>query len=51
MTENEIATIIIDEAIYIHKSIGPGMLEFAYTHCLAYRLILRGLNIKTEVPI
>jgi GxxExxY protein len=51
MTENEIATIIIEEAIYIHKSIGPGMLESAYTHCLAYRLRLRGLNLKTEVPV
>lgn len=51
MTENEIATIIIEEAIYIHKSIGPGMLESAYAHCLAYRLRLRGLNLKTEVPV
>jgi GxxExxY protein len=51
MTENEIATIIIEEAIYIHKSIGPGMLESAYNHCLAYRLRLRGLNLKTEVPV
>jgi GxxExxY protein len=51
MTENEIATIIIEEAIYIHKSIGPGMLESAYAHCLAHRLRLRGLNLKTEVPV
>ncbi len=51
MTENEIATIIIEESIYIHKSIGPGMLESAYTACLAYRLSLKGLNIKTEVAI
>lgn len=51
MTENEIATIIIEEAIYIHKSIGPGMLESVYAHCLAYRLRLRGLNLKTEVAV
>ena len=27
MTENEISKIVVEEAIYIHKSIGPGMLE------------------------
>jgi GxxExxY protein len=51
MTENEISTIIIEEAIYIHRSIGPGMLESAYVHCLAYRLAKRGLKVKSEVAI
>ena len=51
MTENEIATIIVEESIYIHRSVGPGLLESAYTHCLVYRLKLRGLNIRTEVPV
>jgi len=51
MTENEISTIIIEEAVYIHRSIGPGMLESAYTYCLAYRLIKRGLFVRKEVPV
>ena len=51
MTENEISKIIVEEAIYIHKSVGPGMLESAYVHCLAYRLIKRGLSVKSEVPV
>jgi len=51
MTENEISKIVVEEAIYIHKSIGPGMLESSYVHCLAYRLIKRGLNVKTQVPV
>jgi GxxExxY protein len=51
MTENEISKIVVEEALHIHKSIGPGMLESAYTHCLCYRLKLRGLNIRTEVPV
>jgi len=51
MSENEISKIIVEEAIYIHKSIGPGMLESAYVHCLAYRLIKRGLNVKTQMPV
>jgi len=51
MTENEISRIIVEEAIYIHKSIGPGMLESVYVHCLAYRLVKRGLNVRPEVPV
>jgi len=51
MTENEISKIIVEEAIYIHKSIGPGMLESSYVYCLAYRLVERGLNVKTQVAV
>ena len=51
MTENEISKIIVEEAIHIHRSIGPGMLESAYVHCLAYRLDLRHLEVRTEVPV
>jgi len=51
MTENEISKIIVEEAIYLHKTIGPGMLESAHVHCLAYRLVKRGLKVNTQVPI
>jgi GxxExxY protein len=51
MSENEISKIIVDEGIYIHKSIGPGMLESVYVHCLAHRLVKRGLNVRSEVPV
>ena len=51
MTENEISKIVVEEAIYIHKSIGPGMLESVYVHCLAYRLFKRSLKVRTEVPV
>ena len=51
MTENEISKIVVEEAIYIHRSIGRGMLESVYVHCLACRLVKRGLHVKTEVPV
>lgn len=51
MTENEISKIVVEEAIFIHKSIGPGMLESAYVHCLAYRLTKRGLSVRMQVPV
>jgi GxxExxY protein len=51
MTEEEIIRIILDEAFYIHKTIGPGMLENVYKTCLAYRLRKRGLHVETEKAI
>jgi hypothetical protein len=41
--ENEIAEIIIDCAVKIHKEIGPGLLESVYEKILAYELLKRGL--------
>ncbi len=51
MTEEEIIKIILDEAFYIHKTIGPGMLESVYKTCLAYRVRKRGLFVETEKPV
>ena len=51
MTEEEIIKIILDEAFYIHKTIGPGMLESVYQTCLAYRVRKRGLAVETEKPV
>jgi GxxExxY protein len=51
MNEEEVIKIILDEAFYIHKSIGPGMLESVYQSCLAYRLRQRGLFVETEKPV
>jgi len=51
MTEEEVMTIIIEEAIYAHRKLGPGLLENVYKICLAYRLRERGLEVETEKPI
>ncbi len=51
MSEEQIISIVIEEAIYIHKLIGPGMLEKVYHHALAHRLRKRGLKVETEKPI
>lgn len=51
MTEEEIMKIVLDEAFYIHSSIGPGMLEKVYQTCLAHRLRKRGLFVEEEKPI
>jgi GxxExxY protein len=51
MTENELATIVIGEAIDIHKAIGPGLLEKVYAECLFYRLLKLGLHVDKEKAI
>ena len=51
MSEEEIISIIIDEGLYIHRQIGPGMLENVYKTCLAHRLQKRGLIVEIEKPV
>ena len=54
MTENEIAGIVVDSALEVHRSLGgPGLLESVYEEALAYELEQRGLKIKRQktVPI
>jgi GxxExxY protein len=51
MTENEIATIVIGQAIEVHKHLGPGLLESPYEECLFFRLIKAGLYIEKQKPI
>lgn len=50
-TENELSNIIIGEAIYVHKALGPGLLESVYENCLYYRLSKSGIQLTKEQPI
>ena len=51
LIENELSNIIIGEAIYIHKTLGPGLLESVYKECLYYRLIKKELTVIKERAI
>ena len=51
MNPEAIISIIIEEALYLHRTIGPGMLENVYKTCLAYRLKKRGLMVEVEKPV
>ena len=50
-TENDLSNIIIREAIHVHKSLGPGLLESVYENCLFHRLVKNDLNVIKEKPI
>jgi len=51
MEINDITSIIIEESIYIHKELGPGLLESVYEEVLYYRLTKRGLFVTRQQPI
>jgi len=51
MNENELSSIVIGEAIKVHQSLGPGLLESVYEECLSYKLIKTGLLIEKQKPI
>ena len=50
-TENQIAAIVVDAALKIHKRLGSGLLESAYQKVLMIELTNRGLSVESEVPI
>lgn len=51
MTENEIATEIVDSCVRIHKELGPGLLESVYEGILCYELLQKGLSFSRQKPI
>jgi len=51
MTENSIATLVVDAAFKIHKSLGPGLLESVYQATLSYELEKRGLSVRQQVGL
>ena len=53
MTENEIATIVVDAALRVHRTLGPGLLESVYQAALNHELQKRGLRVVQQrgVPV
>ncbi len=50
-TENEIGTIIVDAAVKIHQTLGPGLLESVYETVMEHNLHQHGLLVARQVPI
>jgi GxxExxY protein len=51
MHPNGISREEITAAMKVHTALGPGLLERAYEHCLAYELRLAGLDVLCQVPL
>ena len=42
----EVATIVVDSALQLHRDLGPGLLESVYEAVLAQILEKRGLSVE-----
>jgi len=53
MSENELAKIVFECGLKIHRALGPGLLENAYEECLFYELVNNGLYVERqkELPL
>ncbi|MFA7345186.1 MAG: GxxExxY protein [Terrimicrobiaceae bacterium] len=51
MKENEIATIVVNASLEIHRELGPGLFESVYESVLADLLLRKGLNVERQKPI
>ena len=51
MTENEIAKIVVDAALKVHRALGPGLLESVYEIILAHELRSRGLKVQRQLSV
>jgi GxxExxY protein len=46
-----IATQLVDAAIKVHKSLGPGLLESVYEICLCHELAIRGIPFRRQLDL
>ena len=51
MTENELAKIIVDKCLKIHRTLGPGLLESVYEEILFYEIMKDGIKCKRQASI
>lgn len=51
MNENDLSRKIIGAAIEVHRHLGPGLLESAYSRCLARELCIQGIEYSAELPV
>ncbi len=48
---DRLARAIVDAGLKVHRALGPGLLESAYEHCLAYELTSRGVALRRQIAL
>jgi len=51
MELNNISGSVVDSAMKVHSTLGPGLLESVYQKCLAHELRKRALRVETELAL
>ena len=50
-TEDELAKIVFEAALRVHRKLGPGLLESSYLRCLGYEVAKSGVEVIIEKPL
>lgn len=48
MNENELAKIVFELGLKVHKNLGPGLLESSYEECLFYEINKLGIKVEKQ---
>jgi len=48
---NRVSGAVVDAALRVHSTLGPGLLESAYAACLAHELRKRGYRVDKQVGL
>lgn len=48
---NDLGAIILDACITVHRELGPGLLESAYTRALTREFEIRQITFQKQVPV
>lgn len=51
MEINEITDRVLGAAVEVHRRLGPGLLESAYSECLGFEMRRRGIGFRREVVL
>ena len=51
MNENELAKIVFEAGLTVHRALGPGLLESAYEECLYFELYCLNLKVEKQKPL
>jgi GxxExxY protein len=46
-----VATAVLDCAMQVHRTLGPGMFESVYDRCIAHELTKAGLSFVRQFPV
>jgi len=49
--EERIGKAVVDAAFYVHKELGPGLLEKVYEVCFSHMLTKAGFNVQRQIDI
>ncbi len=48
---DQLAKLIVDAGLKVHRTLGPGLLESVYEHCLAHELRKRGVAVERQLSL